>query len=208
MEDILEVYAREFDPQRLLVCMDEFSKQLLSDPTPSLPMTPNSSAKQDYEYIREGCISSFIFARPHDGLRHIYTSPSGKRTTHDWAHSIKYLVDEIHPDAKKIVLVMDNLNTHKTASLYATFPPEEARRIADKLEVHYTPKHGSWLNMAEIEIGKLCRSGLKDRIASQVEMEQQIETYLNRVNESPKPIQWTFTNQDARIKLKSLYPTI
>ena len=101
MEDILEVYAREVDPQRPLVCMDEFSKQLLSDPTPSLPMTPNSSAKQDYEYIREGCISSFIFARPHDGLRHIYTSPSGKRTTHDWAHSIKYLVDEIHPDAKK-----------------------------------------------------------------------------------------------------------
>lgn len=208
MEDILEVYEREVNPEIPLVCMDEFSKQLLSDPTPPLPMKSNSMAKQDYEYVREGCVSSFIFARPHDGLRHVYTSLSGKRKTQDWAHSIKYLVDEIHPDAKKIVLVMDNLNTHKTASLYATFPPEEARRIAEKLEIHYTPKHGSWLNMAEIEIGKLCRSGLKERIASQVQMEKQIETYVERANQSPKPIQWTFTNQEARVKLKSLHPTI
>lgn len=208
MEDVLEVYQRPIDAKVPLVCMDEFSKQLLSDPTPPLPMRPNSSAKKDYEYVREGSVSSFVFALPHEGLRHLYTSETGKRTAQDWAKSIKYLVDEIHPEADKIVLVMDNLNTHKTASLYATFPAEEARRIADKLEIHYTPKHGSWLNMAEIEIGKLTGSGLKERISSQEEMEKQMQAYLEKANHAPKPIEWQFANQEARVKLKSLYPTI
>ena len=207
MEDILTVYSRPIDEKRPLVCLDEFAKQLLKDVTPTLCSRPGSIAKQDYEYIREGFASSFMLALPHLGKREIFTSENGTHNANDFAHAIKYLSDEVLPDAEKIVLVMDNLATHSTTSLYKAFPAEEARRLADRLEIHYTPKHGSWLNMAEIEIGKINRCGFKERVGSISEFKSQIEAYLQRVNKSSTPINWLFKTKDARIKLKSLYPT-
>ena len=151
MEDVLDVYTRPYDPRRPQVCLDETSRQLLADVTPPLPIAPGRPAREDYEYERQGVCNLFLVCEPLAGWREVMVSD--RRTRIDWAHCIKDLVDVHYPDAEQIVLVQDNLNTHTPASLYEAFPPAEAKRLADKLELHYTPKHGSWLNMAEIELG-------------------------------------------------------
>ena len=207
MENVLEVYARPKDEAIPLVCLDEFSKQLISEVSAPLAMTKKSQAKQDYEYVREGSVTSFIMALPHLGMRHLYTAPSGRRTAIDFAHCIDYLLSEVLPDAKKVVLVMDNFNTHSEASLYKAFAPAKARSFCERLEIHFTPKHGSWLNMAEIEIGKLVKTGLKERIPSRVEYDTQTDAYLRLSNQSPQAIKWQFTNEKARVKLRHLYPS-
>lgn len=214
MEDVLATYERKPDPERPLVCLDEFSKQLLSqiaEPLAAEPATDHSAGKReryDAEYVREGSASAFILAMPHLGKRELFVGKDARRTSLDYAEVIEFLCDKLFPEAPTIVLVQDNLNTHNEASLYKRFAPEKARRLADKLEVHYTPKHGSWLNMAEIEISLLARSALKPRIASRVEFEEAAKANIARRNQSPRPINWQFTNKDARIKLKRLYPSV
>jgi hypothetical protein len=162
MEDVLEVYTRPYDPRYPQVCMDEVSKQLLRHTRQSLPMEPGKPARQDYEYERGGVVNLFMFCEPLEGRR--WVDVTEQRTKVDWAHQIKELVDVRYPEAERIVLVMDNLNTHTPASLYEAFDPKEARRLAEKLEIHYTPKHGSWLNMAEIELSVLSRQCLDRRV--------------------------------------------
>lgn len=206
MEDVLEVYHRPIDKDRPLVCLDEFSKQLLSDKTPPLPARPGSTRKTDYEYVREGSATAYMMALPHLGLRETFMSESGTQCGIDFAHALEHLAENVLPDAEKIVLVMDNLATHTEASLYKTFPPEKARKLCERFEIHYTPKHGSWLNMAEIEIGKIVNHGLKARIASRDEMRRSIKAYCLRENQQPKSIKWQFSNEDARVKLHHLYP--
>jgi len=214
MEDVLATYEREPDPERPLVCLDEFSKQLLSEIAPPIgakPASKNTKGKRqryDAEYVREGSASAFILAMPHLGKREVFVGKEARRTALDYAEAIEFLCDEVFPEAKSIILVQDNLNTHNEASLYKKFSPAKARRLAQKLEIHYTPKHGSWLNMAEIEISLLARSALKPRVASRVEFEAAITSNVARRNLSPRPIDWQFTNKDARIKLKRLYPSI
>jgi transposase len=169
---------------------------------------PGHLAREDYEYVREGNVSGFMIAMPHLGKRDVFVGGDGRRTTLDFAACLDHLANTLLPDAGKIVLVMDNLNTHKEASLYEAFPPEKARALCERFEMHFTPKHGSWLNMAEIEIGLLGRTCLDRRIGSVVEFTDEVKAYLARKNEECKSINWQFTNEKARIKLKSLYPTI
>lgn len=207
MEDVLEVYQRPPDDNRPLVCLDEFAKQLLSETRLPIPATSRHVARHDYEYVREGSISGFILAMPHLGARDVFIGEDGRRTAKDFAACLDHLANAL-PEAEKIILVMDNLNTHKEASLYEAFPPAKARELCERFEFHYTPKHGSWLNMAEIEIGLLVRSCLDRRIGSEQEFRSEIAVYLDRKNEDPKPINWQFTNDKARIKLKSLYPSV
>ena len=207
MEDVLEVYQRPPDDSRPLVCLDEFAKQLLSETRLPIPATSRHPARQDYEYVREGSISGFILALPHLGARDVFVGEDGRRTAKDFAACLDYLSRAL-PEAEKIILVMDNLNTHKEASLDEAFPPEKARGLCERFEFHYTPKHGSWLNMAEIEIGLLVRGCLDRRIGSVKEFRREIAAYLDRKNENLKPIDWQFTNKKARVKLKSLYPAV
>lgn len=166
MEDVLEVYQRPTDPLRPLVCLDEFAKQLLSETRAPRRASPGCVAKQDSEYVREGSVTGFMLALPHLGQRDVFIAQSGRRTSIDFARCLDYLANHLLPGAEKIVLVMDNLNTHKEASLYKAFSPEKARALCERFEFHYTPTHGSWLNMAEIEIGLLVRSCLNQRIES------------------------------------------
>lgn len=208
MEDVLEVYHRPPDDSRPLVCLDEFAKQLLSETRLPIPATASHPARHDYEYVREGSMSGFILAVPHLGGRDVFIGEDGRRTGKDFAACLDYLANRVLPEADKIVLVMDNLNTHKEASLYEAFPPEKARALCERFEFHYTPKHGSWLNMAEIEIGLLVRGCLDRRIGSVEEFRSEIKAYLDRKNETMRPIKWQFTNEKARIKLKSLYPSV
>ena len=206
MEDVLEVYTRPYDPRRPQVCLDETSRQLLGEVTPSLPPAPGRPAREDYEYVREGVCNLFLVCEPLAGWRQVMVSQ--RRTRIDWAHCIKELVDVHYPDAEQIVLVQDNLNTHTPASLYAAFPPGEAKRLADRLELHYTPKHGSWLNMAEIELSVLSRQCLKRRIPDQPTLIQETSAWEARRNASGATVDWRFTTADARIKLKKLYPVL
>lgn len=208
MEDVLEVYARAPDGDKPLVCLDEFAKQLLSETRLPIALRPGHPARQDYEYVREGSVSAFMIAVPHQGKRDVYVGPDGRRTAKDFAACLDHLANTLLPDAHKIVLVMDNLNTHREASLYEAFPPEKARALCERFEMHYTPKHGSWLNMAEIEIGLLGRTCLDRRIGSVTEFGTEVAAYLEWKNANAKPINWQFTNAEARIKLKSIYPTI
>jgi hypothetical protein len=208
MEDVLAVYERPADPTHPLVCLDEFAKQLLSETRTPQPCAPNRPAIYDSEYVREGSVTGFMLAMPHLGKRDVYVSESGRRTSKDFATCLDYLANEIHPEAEKIVIVMDNLNTHKEASLYEAFSPEKARQLCERFEFHFTPKHGSWLNMAEIEIGLLVRACLDRRIESAQKMRAEIRAYLKQANLDPKPIKWQFTNKKARLKLTSLYPSI
>jgi len=208
MEDVLEVYQRPADPLRPLVCLDEFAKQLLSETRAPLPARPGSTAKLDSEYVREGSVTGFMLAMPHLGQRDVFIAESGRRTSIDFAHCLNHLANNLHPSAEKIVLVMDNLNTHNEASLYKAFAPEKARALCERFEFHYTPTHGSWLNMAEIEIGLLVRACLDRRIESAEKMTRGIIAYLRAKNTKPNPIKWQFTCEDARIKLQSLYPSI
>ena len=206
MEDVLEVYQRPYDGNEVLVCMDETSKQQVKETRVPRPAAPGLSAAYDYEYERNGVSSLFMLFAPLDGWRRVEVRE--RRTKVDWAHVIKKLVDEDYPDRDRVVLVMDNLNTHKLSSLYEAFEPAEARRIAERLEIHYTPKHGSWLNMAEIEIGVLARQCLDRRIANQDILRGEVNAWQNQRNRDVIRVDWRFTTEDARIKLKSLYPSI
>lgn len=206
MEDVLDVYTRPYDPQRPQVCLDEASRQLLGDPTPPLPLAPGQPVRQDYEYEREGVCNVFLVSEPLVGWRHV--TVSDRRTRLDYAYVIKDLVDVQYPEANRIVLVQDNLNTHTPASLYEAFEPAEAKRLADKLEIHYTPKHGSWLNMAEIELHVLAEQCLNRRLSDRATVEREVAAWEARRNATQQPIDWRFTTADARIKLKHLYPAI
>jgi len=206
MEDVLEVYQRPYDPEYPVVCMDESSKQHLKEVRVPLPRKPGTPERFDTEYERNGTSNIFMFFEPLQGKRH--TDVTSTRTSVDWAHQIKDLVDVKYPQATCITLVMDNLNTHVGGSLYKAFPPEEARRLLQKLEIHYTPKHGSWLNMAEIELSILGRQCLSRRIPDQSTMRKEIQVWEQERNNVSKPMEWRFTTADARIKLKKLYPTI
>ena len=206
MEDILEVYHRPYDPDRPLVCFDEGSKQQTKETRLPLPTQPGDIAKYDYEYERNGTSNLFIFFAPLEAWRHLKVTDH--RTMIDFAHCMRDLVDIHFPKAKKIVLVMDNLNTHKLASLYETFPPTEARRIIEKLEIHHTPKHDSWLNMAEIELSVLHRQCLKARIPDLETLIEKVAAWENRRNAGESSVHWRFTTEDARVKLHRLYPAI
>jgi hypothetical protein len=206
MEDVLDVYTRPYDPRRPQVCLDETSRQLLGEVTPPLPIAPGRSAREDYEYVRGGVCSLFLVGEPLRGWRHV--TVSARRTRRDFAHCIRELVDVHYPDAEQIVLVMDNLNTHSPASLYEAFPPNEAKRLADKLEVHYTPKHGSWLNMAEIELHVLAGQCLDRRLPDQATLTAEVAAWETARNATDSAIDWRFTTADARIKLKHLYPVL
>jgi DDE superfamily endonuclease len=206
MEDVLDVYQRPLDEKRPLVCLDEASKQLLSDARPGLALAPGRVARQDSEYVRNGTASLFMVSAPLLGWRHVEVTD--RRTCEDFAQVIKTLVDEQFAEADKIVLVLDNLNTHTPASLYKAFAPAEAKRLADKLEVHYTPKHGSWLNMAEIELSVLARQCLGERMDTKASVKEQVAVWEDKRNGSEMRIDWRFTTADARIKLKRLYPSI
>jgi transposase len=206
MEDVLDVYQQPFDPKRPLVCLDEASKQLLSDARPSQPLAAGRPERQDSEYVRNGTASLFMVYEPLTGRRHVHVTD--RRTCQDFARVIAHLVDVLHPEAEKIVLVLDNLNTHTPASLYRAFDPAEAKRLADRLEVHYTPKHGSWLNMAEIELSVLARQCLAERMDNKACLHEQTAAWQRRRNDYGIKTDWRFTTEDARIKLKRLYPTI
>jgi len=206
MEDVLDVYTRAFDPLRPLVCLDETSKQLISETRPGTPPRPGQVRRIDPEYRRNGTTSVFMMTVPLEGKRHVHVREHRKRE--DFAETIRELCDELYPDAETIVLVMDQLNTHATASLYQAFKPAEAKRLAEKLEIHYTPKHGSWLNMAEIELSVLSRQCISDYFETREQLAEVIATWERSRNNSKAGIDWRFTTADARIKLKRLYPTI
>jgi hypothetical protein len=206
MEEVLEVYKRPYDPRRPQVCLDETSKQLVSEIRVPLPAEPGQVERYDYEYERQGVCSLFMCFEPLTGWRHVTVST--RRTKQDWAHVLRELVDVQFPDAEHIILVMDNLNTHDFSSLYETFEPQEARRLREKLEIHYTPKHGSWLNMAEIELAVLSGQCLDRRIGQEVELRQEVAAWEAERNDQQVRVNWRFTTQDARIKLKHLYPVL
>ncbi len=206
MEDVLEVYQRPYDPKRPVVCLDEQSKQLVKQVTPPLPMKPGQVAKEDYEYERNGTANLFMLFEPLRGWRHVKVTE--QRTKIDFALVIRELLDEHFPDADQVVLVMDNLNTHKPASLYEAFEPAEARRLIERLEIHHTPKHGSWLDMAETELSILTKQCLDRRLPDLATLTREVAAWEKQRNESQCKIDWQFTTQDARIKLKKLYPSI
>jgi hypothetical protein len=206
MEDILEIYMRPFDPRFPQVCMDESAKLLLQDKRESLPMQPGQPERVDYTFESAGMRKLFLACEPLAGKR--FVKVTERRTSEDWAHFIRELVDVHYPNAEKIVLVMDNLNTHTPSSLYSTFAPSEALRLLKKLEIHYTPVHGSWLNMAEIELSALARQCLSRRIGTQKELEREVQAWQQNRNEEAITVNWRFTTADARIKLKRLYPSL
>jgi len=205
MEDVLDVYHRPHDPKRPLVCFDETSKQLIAETRQPLPMQPGQVQRHDYEYQRHGVNNLFMFSAPLEGWRHVKVTQ--QRTKKDWAYCMRDLVELHFPLAEVIVVVMDQLNTHDPAALYEVFEPAEAKRILDRLEIHYTPKHGSWLNMAEIELSVLSRQALDDYISDQSTLEQVVTAWENDRNIHQAKINWRFTTTDARIKLKRLYPS-
>ena len=207
MEDVLAVYARPYDKNKPVICMDEKPYQLLSHSRTPLPMEPGKPWRVDYDYIKTGTCCIFIFTEPLAGWRHVYAL--SQRTKKDWANCIKWLLNEQYPEAEKIVLVMDNLNTHTISSLYETFPPDEAFNLAQRLEIHYTPKHGSWLNIAEIELSAMAAQCLgQRRIPGILSLNAELEAWHTQRNQAQKGVDWQFTAKDARIKLKKLYPLI
>ena len=206
MEDVLDVYERPYDPARPVVCMDEKPYQLLGDVRESWAMRPGDDRRVDYEYSREGTCSVFAFVQPLAGWRRVEALE--RRTAVDWARQIRVLCDEDFPDAEVIVLVMDNLNTHSAGSLYKAFPPEEARRLARRLEVHYTPRHGSWLDIAEIELNVLTRQCLDRRIPDLATLRAEMKAWEAGRRGDASRVDWQFTAKDARVRLKSLYPPV
>jgi hypothetical protein len=206
MEDVLEVYHRPYDADRPVVCMDEASKQLIAEVREPLPARPGSVAKQDSEYERRGTANLFMAVEPLAGKRSVQVTD--RRTKVDWAQFIKFLLLTVYPEVAIIVLVMDNLNTHNIGSLYEAFDPQTARALASRLEIHYTPKHGSWLNMAETELSILSRQCLDRRIESQDILTREVTTWEHDRNTCRSKIDWQFTTADARIKLKRLYPSL
>jgi transposase len=206
MEDVLAVYQRPQDSSRPLVCMDECPKQLIGETHVPLPATLEHPERYDTEYVRNGTCEQFLFVAPYEGWRRVDVTE--RKTRKDWAGQARKLVDEDFPQAEKIVLVMDNLNTHSPASLYEAFEPAEAKRIWDRLEIHHTPKHGSWLNMAEIELSVLNHHGLSERIASIEKMRSEISAWQKRRNKQKCKITWSFSIENAREKMKNIYPRL
>ena len=206
MEDVLSVYARPHDPRRPLVCFDESNKEQHIEVVEALPVAAGQAARHESTYERNGVSNLFMFFAPLHNWRQVKVTD--QRTKLDWAQCMQELVDVHFPDAARIVVVQDNLNTHTPAALYAAFPPAEAKRIWDRLELHYTPKHGSWLNMAEIELSVLSRQCLDRRIPDQDVLRRETAAWAQRRNTANATIEWRFTTADARIKLKKLYPTL
>ena len=204
MEDVLDLYAEPYDPQRPVVCFDETSTQLLAETRPPMPPRPGLPLRQDYEYRREGTRNLFLACEPLAGWRQVAVTQ--RRTMQDFAHQMRWLVDEAYPEVEVVRVVLDNLNTHRPASLYETFPAVEARRIAKRLEFHYTPKHGSWLNMAEIEFSVLSRSCLKQRLPNEETLRREVQALVAERNAARATINWRFRTHDARDKLHRLYP--
>lgn len=206
MEDVLEVYKRPYDPNRPMVCLDETSKQLIGEVQSPVGIAPGQVAVYDYEYVRNGVANIFMMVEPLAGKRRVEVT--AQRTRKDYAACLRQLSDEIYPDAEVIVIVQDNLNTHSPASLYEAFEPGEAKRIADRFEFHYTPKHGSWLDMAEIELGILGRQCLSRRIDNMEALCREVKAWQMERDLAGTKINWQFTTADARIKLKKLYPSL
>jgi hypothetical protein len=206
MEDVIQTYLLPYNPRYPVVCFDEACKQLFGEVRLPQGPQPGRTAKRDYEYERKGVCHQLLVCEPLRGWRHVTVTQ--RRTRRDYARCVRELVDVHYPDVKKIRLVQDNLNTHDGASLYETFPPAEARRILDKIEWHYTPKHGSWLNMAEIELSVLARQCLDQRLADGAKLEEEVGAWEQRRNQAGTRMEWRFTTQDARIKLKHLYPSL
>lgn len=206
MEDILALYTQPEDPKRPLICMDEVPKQLLSDVRAPIPAQPGQPLRVDYEYQRHGIANLFMFFEPFQGQRHVKVTDT--RTRLDWAEAMRELSDEIHPQAEKIVVVLDNLNTHTPAALYIAFEPNEARRLVNRFEFHFTPKHGSWLNMAEIEHSVLARQCIHRRIPDEQTLRQEVQSWVDDRNSKVVKVDWRFSTANARIKLKRLYPMI
>jgi hypothetical protein len=204
MEDVLDLYEEPYDPQYPKVCLDEKPVVLHADVQPPVPVEPGQPERVDYEYERRGTRNLFVLVEPLAGWRHVEVT--AQRTMHDYAKTVRWLVGEVYPRAEYIRLVQDNLNTHTPAALYETFPPAEARRILHRLEFHYTPKHGSWLNMAEIEIAILERNALSRRLASEAALRRQVLAVETERNAHQRGICWQFTSRDARVKLERLYP--
>jgi hypothetical protein len=206
MEDVLEVYKRPYDPQRPVVCLDETSKQLIGEIRTPVPAAPGQVAHYDCEYVRNGVANLFMIFEPLAGQRDVAVTE--RRTKKDYAERLRQLSDEVYPEAEVIVLVQDNLNTHSPASLYEAFAPAEAQRLAARFEFHYTPKHGSWLDMAEIELGILGRQCLSQRIDNIADLRRQVNAWEKDRDETEVKVNWQFTTTDARIKLKKLYPSL
>ena len=206
MEDILALYTQPEDPLRPLVCMDEVPKQLVSDVRIPIPAQLGQPLRIDYEYQRNGVANLFMFFEPFRGQRHVKVTNT--RTRLDWAQAMRELSDEIHPEAEKIIVVLDNLNTHTPAAFYLAFEPEEARRLVNRFEFHFTPKHGSWLNMAEIELSVLSRRCINRRIPDEQTLRHEVSAWVDDRNSKVVKVDWRFTTADARIKLKRLYPKI
>jgi len=206
MEDVLDLYTRPWDPRRPLVCMDETSKQLVRETRRRIAPAPGRAARIDYEYERNGVCNLFVFSEPLTGWRSV--SVTDRRTKADWARQIKALLDGRYAEADQVTLVLDNLNTHTGAALYEVFEPQEARRLFERLDIHYTPKHGSWLNMAEIELGVLGRQCLDRRLPDKATLAREVAAWQQERNSARATVDWRFTTADARIKLKRLYPII
>jgi hypothetical protein len=204
MEDILDLYHRPYDPEIPLICMDEKPVQLLGDSRESLPATPQYPPRYDYEYTRNGTASIFLFNEPLIGWRKV--NPRKHRKKVDWAHEVRELLEIDYPNARKIILVCDNLNTHTIGAFYAAFPPVEASKLVKRLEIHHTPKHGSWLNIAEIELSALSRQCLDRRLDNLALLVKETKKWETSRNHIQKPVDWQFTSENARIKLKRLYP--
>ena len=206
MEDVLSVYKRPYDPERPVVCMDEMPRQLIREVREPIPMESGRPKRHDYHYQREGVVNLFMFFEPLAGWRTVMIRE--RRTKIDWAHCMKRLLEKHYSDADKVILVMDNLNTHGLSSFYEAFPPEEAFRLSQRLEIHYTPEHGSWLNMAEIENSAMARQCLSQRIPEKQVMEEETSAWSDQRNEEGASANWRFRTEDARIKLRRLYPNI
>jgi DDE superfamily endonuclease len=204
MEEVLSVYERPYCADRPLICLDEAAKQLLAEVRAPLPLVPGQPERVDYGYARQGTAALFMAFEPLAGQRHVFVRD--QRTRSDFAAVIKTLVEERYPQAERLVVVMDQLHTHGVASLYAAFPPAEARRLAEKLEIHHTPKHGSWLNMAELELSVLARQCLEERMESQGHLAREIAAWQQARNGHAVRVNWRFTTADARVKLRRLYP--
>jgi hypothetical protein len=204
MEDVLDVYARPHDPVVPVVCMDEKPYQLLAHARDPIPATPGRDRREDSEYVRHGTCSIFVWVEPLAGHRRVIARP--RRTRMDWAHEVEHLLTVDYPDAEKVVLVMDNLNTHTTGSLYEAFEPAKAHALAQRLEIHYTPKHGSWLNIAEIELSALTRQCLDRRIDDLGVLNAELVAWQDAVNLDQRQVNWHFTTSDARTRLRHLYP--
>ena len=206
MEDVLDVYTRPYDPQHPTVCLDETSKQLVGEVQAPRPAIPGHPARYDHHYVRQGVANVFMMLEPLTGRCHVQVTQ--QRTKKDWARVMKDLVDRYYPEAERLTLVMDNLSSHQKAALYDVFAPAEAKRIADKIDIHFTPKRGRWLNMAEIGLKMLSRQCLDRRIATIQQLSQQVQAWLSQRENSQAPVKWRFTTEKARIKLHRLYPAL